>query len=123
MLKFIGQDFRILVDDVWLDLDFFQSIELPFKFYLVTISALMLTLSFFTMTVSFSQKMRDLEWEQGCLRAIGITEKQSKKIFLYEAFCIVIAALITGISLGIAGTLLAVSLSSTLTDLPFSLIV
>ena len=121
MLKFANRDFRIIVDDVWLNLDFFSGIEPPFKLYLMIISALMLTLSFFTMTVSFSQKMRDLEWEQGCLRAMGITKLQSKKIFLYEAFCVVFTALITGICLGIAGTLLAVSLSHTLTDVPFTL--
>ena len=98
--------------------DFFDTIEPPFKGYLLFICVLMLLLSFFMMTVSFSQKMRDLEWEPGVLRAIGLSKAQSKKVFLYEAFCVVATSLVTGIGVGLLGTLLFSIMMQTMTSLP-----
>ena len=52
------------------------------------------------MTVSFSQKIRDLEQEQGILLSIGLTQAQGKKIFIYEAICIVLTSLAAGMLVG-----------------------
>lgn len=41
--------------------------------YFVTV--MILTLTFFMMTVSFSQKVRELAWESGVLRSIGLTKR------------------------------------------------
>ena len=99
-------DFQVFVSEKHTLADFFDTIEPPFAGYLLFICVLMLLLSFFMMTVSFSQKMRDLEWEQGVLRAIGLSKAQSKRVFLYEAFCVVVTSLVTGIIVGLFGTLL-----------------
>ena len=46
---------------------------MPFDAYSYFVAIMVLLLSFFMLIVSFTQKMHDLEWEQGVLRAIGLT--------------------------------------------------
>ena len=53
--------------------EFFKELLLPFDAYAYFVSTMVLLLSFFMLIVSFTQKMHDLEWEQGVLRAIGLT--------------------------------------------------
>ena len=74
------------------------------------ISIMVLTLSFFMMTVSFGQKMRELAWESGVLRAMGLTKDENIRIYYYEATCIVISSFATGITIGLASTALVSSL-------------
>ena len=78
--------------------------------YLVAL--MVLNLAFFMMTVSFSQKMREMAWESGVLRAIGLSKVQNNQIYYHEAFCIVISSFMTGISVGLASTALISSLFS-----------
>ena len=62
---------------------------------------MMLVLGFFMIAVSYTQKMRDLSYEQGVLRSIGLTQEQSRRLFYYEALCIVLTAFISGIAVGL----------------------
>mmetsp|Transcript_6434 Transcript_6434/g.8618 ORF Transcript_6434/g.8618 Transcript_6434/m.8618 type:complete len:92 (+) Transcript_6434:3322-3597(+) len=78
----------------------FKMMSAPADLFAVFISLMILTLAFFMMTVSFSQKVRELTWEQGVLRSIGLTKSEGNKIFLYEAATIVIASFVTGITIG-----------------------
>ena len=62
--------------------------------------------------------MRELAWESGVLRAMGLTKAQNNRIFYYEAICIVISAFGTGISVGIATTVLISALFAQMFETP-----
>lgn len=90
----------------------FEMMSAPTNAFAGFITIMVLTLVFFMMTVSFSQKIRELAWEQGVLRSIGLTKEQNDKIFFYEATCIVIASFIMGITSGLVTTTLISGLFS-----------
>lgn len=108
------------VEDDWIIHDLFKSFTNPLLFYGLLITFMVSLLSFFMMVVAFGQKMRDLRWEQGVLRAMGLTQSQSKRIFYYEAICIVSAAFTTGIATGTFATFVTAGLFSQLLELPRS---
>ena len=90
----------------------------PVTAYAYFLAIMVLTLAFFMMAVSWTQKMKELTWEQGVLRSIGLTKAQNNKIFYYEAFCIVISAFVSGLVVGIFAVYLLSSLFSTIIELP-----
>ena len=122
MMQFV-QDSTVIVSDKFSLNVFFDGITMPFLAYTYFVALMILLLSFFMMIVSFSQKMRDLEWEQGVLRAIGLTETQGKKIFYYETICIITTSFAAGISVGMFATLLTSALFSMMTELPLSTVI
>ena len=68
-------------------------------FYLV--GAISLTITFFLLLVSTSQNIRDNIWEYGVLRSIGVTLSEGSRVYMYEAFIVVISAGICGIIIGL----------------------
>ena len=87
------------------------------------ISIMVLTLSFFMMTVSFGQKMRELAWESGVLRAMGLTKEENSRIYYYEATCIVVSSFLTGITVGLTATQLISSLFAQLNEMPINTLI
>jgi ABC-type antimicrobial peptide transport system permease subunit len=51
--------------------------------------------------VAFRQNTRENAWEYGVLRSIGVTKEEGKRMYLYEAFAIVLASVILGLVIGI----------------------
>ena len=117
LMQFVNVQ-SVYVEDRFAIEDSFKAMVAPAAALGVFISLMILTLSFFMMTVSFSQKIRELAWEQGVLRAIGLSLNQNNKLFFYEATCIVVASFLTGISVGLLTTLLVAALFSQLTEMP-----
>ena len=114
-MQFVDDQQVIMEDRHGID-EFFQKLLTPFDAYVFFISMMVLLLSFFMLIVSYTQKMHDLEWEQGVLRAIGLTKVQSKKLFFYEAFCIIVTSFVAGICVGLFATYLtAISFAQLLT--------
>ena len=108
-------DSRVMMEDRYSIDDFFKKMILPYDAYVFFVSIMVLLLSFFMLIVSYTQKMHDLEWEQGVLRAIGLTKAQSKKLFFYEAFCIIVTSFVAGICVGLSASyLMAVSFAQLL---------
>lgn len=101
----------------------FEMMSAPTYAFAYFMSLMILTLAFFMMTVSFSQKMRESAWESGCLRAIGLTKVQNNRIFYYEATCIVTSSFIVGIAGGLMTTVLIAALWAQLTEMPRSTVI
>jgi len=114
-------DMQVFIQDKYTVADMFAVMAAPAESFSVILALMILTLVFFMMTVSFSQKVRELSWEQGVLRSIGLTQAESVKIFTYEAAAIVVSSFISGIVAGIFTILLISALYSSLTELPLSL--
>ena len=52
------------------------------------------------------------------LRAIGLTKDQGKRLFFYEAFCVISTAFLSGILVGLFATLLTAASFAQLTQMP-----
>ena len=57
------------------------------------------------------------------LRAIGLTQDQSKRLFYYEAFCIVLIAFLSGIFVGLVANLFVSATFGELIEIPLLFIV
>ena len=66
------------------------------------IALISLTLVFFLLLVSTKQNVRDNIWEYGVLRSMGFTKAQGQRLFMYEAYLVVISASMCGLAIGIA---------------------
>ena len=60
-----------------------------------------LILSFFLIWISFYSNIRENITEYGILRSIGVTKKQSVRIYLYEAASILLSSIIIGTLIGV----------------------
>ena len=60
-----------------------------------------LVLSFFLIWTSFYNNIKENIAEYGIMRSIGITKKQNIRIYLYEAFVIIITSVIIGTVIGV----------------------
>ena len=72
ILQFVS-DQGVYIEDRISLADQFKTISTPSDLFAVMITLMILSLAFFMMVVSFSQKVKDLTWEQGVLRSIGLT--------------------------------------------------
>lgn len=75
----------------------------------VVVGLIALILAFFLLLISTSQNIKENIWELGVLRAVGLTQSQSKRIFMYEAFTVILSSLLLGIVIGL---LIAISLTA-----------
>lgn len=53
---------------------FFDELQNKMQFYVIVLSLMIMTLTFFMLVMAFTQKARDLTWEHSVLRSIGITQ-------------------------------------------------
>ena len=58
-------------------------------------------LTFFLLLVATTQNIRDNIWEYGVLRSMGVTKDEGRRIFMYEAFLVIVSAGILGILIGL----------------------
>ena len=60
------------------------------------IAAISLFIAFFLLLVASTQNVNDAIWEYGVLRSMGLTKSEGMRIFIYEAFIVVISAALLG---------------------------
>ena len=65
------------------------------------IGLISLTITFFLLLVATTQNIKENVWEYGVLRSMGITMKEGQRVYMYEAFLVIIAAGILGITIGV----------------------
>jgi ABC-type antimicrobial peptide transport system permease subunit len=72
-----------------------------FNFIVGIIGVISLILTFFLLLVATTQNIRDNIWEYGVLRSMGVTKDEGRRIFMYEAFLVIVSAGILGILIGL----------------------
>lgn len=92
-----------------------------FQVLAATIGFIALTLSFFLLLISTTQNIKENIWEYGCLRAVGLTRAQGLRMFLYEQYAVVLAAILIGLVVGLFLALLVSSQLFVLMEFPFEL--
>ena len=60
------------------------------------IAAISLFIAFFLLLVASTQNVNDAIWEYGVLRSMGLTKSEGMRIFIYEAYIVVISAALLG---------------------------
>ena len=74
---------------------------------------------FFVLWISFTSNIKENSWEFGVLRAIGLSAAQVTRVYIYEALCIIISALLLGSATGM-GIAVTLTLQFNLfTEMPF----
>lgn len=101
--------------------DNFQSVSNIFNIFVAIIAAISMFISFFLLLVASTQNVTDAIWEYGVLRSMGLTKAEGMRIFIYEAYIVVISAAILGTINGfITATAVAVQFYSFI-ELPIDL--
>jgi ABC-type antimicrobial peptide transport system permease subunit len=68
-----------------------------------------LCLTFFLLMIATTSNIRDNIWEYGVLRSMGVTMKEGTRVYLYEAYMVILASGIIGLVIGIIGACLVTS--------------
>lgn len=71
------------------------------QIFLNVVSALAIILCFFVLLISFTSNVTENVWEFGVLRAIGLTAAQTIRIYIYEAFSIILSSILLGSFIGL----------------------
>jgi len=80
--------------------DSFNSVTSIFNIFVAVIAAISLFIAFFLLLVASTQNVNDAIWEYGVLRSMGMTKAEGLRIYLYEAYIVVISAAILGTLVG-----------------------
>ena len=122
-ISFVIQGSTISISDVEDSLSPLAIASTVMNFFFLFTTIIAMILCFFSLISSMVTNIQDQAKEIGILRAIGLGKFPATRIYIYEAFILVISASVMGIFIG-----LAVSYTMTLqqilfTQLPISLVV
>jgi len=93
------------------------------QIFVTIIGFICLTLSFFLLLISTTANIKENLWELGVLRAVGLSQDQSRRVFMYEAFAVILAALVLGIVVGLTIAITLTAQFYLFIELPFKLAV
>ena len=81
-----------------------KSFKVIFQVFVAVIAVIALTIAFFLLMTSTTQNIQEAIWEYGVLRSMGLTQLEGRRIFMYEAFMVVVTASILGFTVGLVVT-------------------
>ena len=70
------------------------------EMFVIIIALVALFIAFFLLMIATTANVHEAIWEYGVLRSIGITKIQGRRIFMYEAFVVVLASAFLGFFVG-----------------------
>lgn len=115
------KDDRTILLDVRTSLAGIQDSLDLFSIFVMVVGAIALILAFFLLLISTTSNIRENVWEYGCLRAMGFTQAQGMRVFMYEQYSVVLAALILGSLVGIILASVVTAQLFLFMELPFKL--
>jgi len=89
--------------------DALASIDLVFNIFVIIVALIALFIAFFLLLIAMTQNINEAIWEYGVLRSMGMTQSEGRRVYMYEAFTIVVSASILGITTGVLTSLLVAS--------------
>ena len=92
-----------------------------FQIFVGIVGFIALTLSFFLLLISTTANIKENLWEFGVLRAIGLNQEQSKRVYMYEAFAVIFGSLSLGILVGLTIAITLTAQFYLFIELPFKL--
>ena len=103
--------------------DTLKSTSLIFNAFVAVIGGIALTIAFFLLLISTTQNVTDAIWEYGVLRSMGVTRSEGRRIFMYEAFVVVISAAFLGICVGLVAAMVISAQFYMFLELPIEIFV
>jgi ABC-type antimicrobial peptide transport system permease subunit len=94
------------------------AIELLNLFFTL-VSIIAVTLCFFVLWLSFTSNVNENSWEFGVLRAVGLTQARTFRLYVYEALSLIISAILLGSSVGILVSITLTLQFNLFTEFPF----
>jgi ABC-type lipoprotein release transport system permease subunit len=85
------------------------------------IGAIALSLTFFLLLVATTQNIKDNVWEYGVLRSMGVTKNEGNRLFMYEAFLVIVSSALIGLAIGTSVACLVTAQFYMFLELPFAL--
>ena len=118
MKNLLGDDYVITsyLDEI---IETSNKIKRIMEYVFIVLGLIALILSFFLIWTSFYANIRENICEYGIMRSIGINEKQSTKMYIYEAASIIIASVITGTFIGVVISSTLILQFDMFVELPF----
>jgi ABC-type antimicrobial peptide transport system permease subunit len=110
-----------VIVDVFSIVESLKTVNIIFTFIVGVIGFISLILTFFLLLVATTQNIKDNIWEYGVLRSMGVTKAEGRRIFMYEAFLVIVAAGILGVLIGIIVACLVTAQFNMFLELPFVL--
>ena len=86
------------------------------------IGAISLIIAFFLLLIATTQNVKEVIWEYGVLRSMGVTRDQGKRIQMYEAYIVIISAAILGTIVGFVTALTISNNFFQLSELPTEIV-
>ena len=83
-----------------------KSFKIIFQVFVAIIAVIALIIAFFLLSISTTQNINEAIWEYGVLRSMGLTMVEGRRIFMYEAFMVVVSAAILGFTVGLIVTVM-----------------
>lgn len=117
---YLRGDFNVVVDTQAI-VNSLDSAGAIFNVLIGLIGIIAICLTFFLLLVATTQNIRDNVWEYGVLRSMGVTKAEGTRIFMYEAFLVIISAAIIGLAIGTIVACLVTAQFYMFLELPFSL--
>lgn len=97
------------------------SLDIVFSIFVGVVAVISLFLAFFLLLISMTQNINDAIWEYGVLRSMGVTKAEGRRIYMYEAFMIVVTASLLGTVVGVLTSLLLTAQFYMFIELPLHL--
>ena len=91
----------------------YEAVDKIFNLFTGIIATISLFIAFFLLLISMTQNVNEASWEFGVLRSMGLTKNEGLRIYMYEAYIVVITAAALGILVGfVTSTAVAVQFYS-----------
>ena len=116
----LDSELILVVDKVAL-LESVVTVNRSFTLLVGVIGFIALCLTFFLLMVATTSNIRDNIWEYGVLRSMGVTKAEGRRIYMYEAFVVILAAGMIGLLVGIISACLVTAQFYLFLELPFAL--
>jgi ABC-type antimicrobial peptide transport system permease subunit len=71
-----------------------------FNIFVYIVGGISLALAFFLLLIATTANVTDAIWEYGVLRSMGVTRLQGIRIFMYEAYLVIVTASVLGTAVG-----------------------
>lgn len=89
------------------------------EYFFIVVGLIALILAFFLVWTSFYCNIKDNLSEYGIMRAIGVNQSQSTRVYLYEASSLILASIIIGTLVGVVIATTLVLQFNLFSELPF----
>jgi ABC-type antimicrobial peptide transport system permease subunit len=72
-----------------------------FTLLIGVIGLISLVITFFLLLIATTQNIKENVWEYGVLRSVGLNMNEGHRIFMYEAFLVILSAGVLGVFIGV----------------------